>query len=155
VTANRTPAETETLVLKVRRQLVGEAWAQVEPATIAWELDRLGEPDPPTLRTIAHIIARAAERRRGRRPRYQPQGTPYLAPPAQAPNACQQADLVGPRHLEGGAGFYVVNAVDVGRRKIAGEVTTSKPAASVCATLSAIWRRLDVPCCEWPRHPHR
>lgn len=146
VTANRTPAETEALVLKVRRQLAGDAWAQVGPAAIAWELDRLGEPDPPTLRTIARIIARAGEPRRGRRPRYQPRGTPYPAPPAQAPNACQQADLVGPRHLEGGAAFYAVNAVDVGRRKVAGEITTSKSAASVCAALTAIWNRLGVPC---------
>jgi transposase len=96
VTANRTPGETEALVLKVRRQLAADSWAQVGPAAIAWELDRLGEPDPPTLRTIARIIARAGEPRRGRRVRYQPKGTPYPTPPSTAPNACQQADLARP-----------------------------------------------------------
>lgn len=59
-------------MLKLRRQLAADPWAQVGPAAIAWELDRLGEPNPPTLRTIARMIARAGEPRRGRRPRYQP-----------------------------------------------------------------------------------
>jgi transposase len=34
-TANRTNAETEALVCKVRRQLTDDAWAQVGPAAIA------------------------------------------------------------------------------------------------------------------------
>lgn len=143
--ANRTEAETEALVVKVRKRLADQPWAQVGPTAIAWELDKLGEPDPPSLRTIARILARHDVPRRSQRHPYRPKGTPYPTPPATAPGACQQADLVGPRHLEGGACFYAVNAVDVGLRKVCGVITASKSAADTCAALTAIWRQLGVP----------
>lgn len=144
VVANRTDAETEALVVKVRQRLADQAWAQTGPAAIAWELTRLGE-DPPDLRTIARILARHDQPRRGQRRRYQPRGTPYPTPPQQAPNACQQADLVGPRHLDGGACFYAVNAVDVARRKAGGAITAAKSAPAVCGALLAIWQQLGLP----------
>ncbi len=49
--ANRTDAETESLVLKVRRQLAAEPWAQVGASAIAWELTKLGIDDPPPPRS--------------------------------------------------------------------------------------------------------
>lgn len=64
VVANRTDAETEALVVKVRQRLADQAWAQTGPAAIAWELTRLGE-DPPDLRTIARILARHDQPRSG------------------------------------------------------------------------------------------
>lgn len=144
VVANRTDAETEALVVKVRQRLADQAWAQTGPAAIAWELTRLGE-DPPDLRTIARILARHDQPRRGQRRRYQPRGTPYPTPPQQAPNECQQADLVGLRHLDGGACFYAVNAVDVARRKAGGAITAAKSAPAVCGALLAIWQQLGLP----------
>lgn len=37
------------------------------------------------------------------------------------------------------------NVVDVGRRKVAGEICASKSAAATCQALTAIWERLGVP----------
>lgn len=143
--ANRTDAETEALVLKVREQLAEDAWAQVGASAIGWELAKLGVGDPPPARTIERILARYDVPRRARRGRYTPKGTPYPAPPALMPNACQQGDTVGPRHLEGGELFYVFNVVDVGRRKAAGQICASKSAEATCVALTAIWQRLGVP----------
>lgn len=143
--ANRTDADTEALVVKVRKDLDANPWAQVGPAAIAWELEKLGVDDPPSLRTISRILVRHDLPRRPRRNRYEPKGTDYPAPPDLRPNACQQADLVGPRHLHGGQRFYAVNAVDLGRRKAGGAITTSKSAAATCDAFTAIWSRLGVP----------
>lgn len=143
--ANRTDADTEALVVKVRKELDDNPWAQVGPAAIVWELEKLGVDDPPSLRTIARILVRHDLPRRPRRNRYEAKGTDYPTPPDLQPNACQQADLVGPRHLQGGECFYAVNAVDLGRCKAAGSITTSKSAAATCDAFTAIWSRLGVP----------
>ena len=143
--ANRTDTETEALVVKVRKRLAADPWAQVGSSAIAWELVKLGVDDPPPLRTIERILARHNVARRSRRQGYVPKGTPYPSPPAVEPNACQQGDTVGPRHLEGGTVFYVFNVVDVGRRKTAGQVTTSKSAEATGTALMSIWARLGVP----------
>lgn len=143
--ANRTDAETEALVLEVRKHLAEDPWAQVGSSAIVWELVKLGVDDPPPLRTIERILARHGVSRRPRRQRYTPKGTPYPTPPVGDPNACQQGDTVGPRHLEGGKVFYAFNVVDVGRRKAAGEICVSKSAAATCQALMAIWKRLGVP----------
>lgn len=143
--ANRTDAETEELVLTVRKHLAQNPWAQVGSSAIAWELTKLGVDDPPPPRTIERILARHDVPRRSRRQHYTPKGTPYPAPPTVEPNACQQGDTVGPRHLEGGELFYAFNVVDVGRRKVAGEICASKSAAATCQALTAIWERLGVP----------
>src|SRR5680860_231759 len=133
------------LVLKVRQHLEKDPWAQVGASAIVWELEKLGVDDPPPLRTIERILARHGVSRRVRRHRYTPKGTPYPTPPMIEPNDCQQADTVGPRHLEGGAVFYAFNVVDVGRRKAAGEICASKSTEATCAALTAIWARLGVP----------
>lgn len=143
--ANRTDVETEALVLKVRKHLAADPWAQVGASAIAWELTKLGDDDPPPPRTIERILARHDVERRAHRQRYTPKGTPYPAPPVIEPNACQQADHVGPRHLDGGQVFYAFNAVDVGRRKAAGQICASKSAEATCAAVTAIWARLGLP----------
>jgi len=144
--ANRTAPEVEALVVEIRQQLAANPWAQVGPAAIAWELAKrevVGEV--PSLRTIARILVRHDIDRRPRRQRYEPKGTDYPDPPGLDPNACQQLDLVGPRSLLSGGRFYAVNAVDLGRRKAAGAITTSKSAAATGDALATIWGRLGVP----------
>jgi hypothetical protein len=143
--ANRTDADLEALVVQTRRRLAENPWAQVGPAAIAWELTKRGVEEQPSPRTIARILARHDIDRRPRRDRYEPKGTDYPDPPAADPNDCQQADLVGPRYLVGGDRFYAVNAVDLGRRKAAGAIVTSKSATATCDALTSIWGRLGVP----------
>ena len=119
-----TEAELVALVLKVRSRLAENPWGQVGAAAIAWELSKLGVENPPPQRTIERILARAGTTRRTRREagRRPPKGKDYPAPCAQAPNALQQIDWIGPRYLEGGQMLYVLNTVDLARHKVAREV---------------------------------
>lgn len=133
--ANRTPTELEAQVLAVRERLEADPWAQVGAEAIAWELRKL-DLDAPSTRTIERILARAGKVRRRRRERYEPKGVPYPAPPAEAPGDLWQADIVGPRHLEGGVPFLALNAIDLARTGSCGSCGARSrcPSASPTAT---------------------
>ncbi|MGH2357465.1 MAG: helix-turn-helix domain-containing protein, partial [Candidatus Limnocylindria bacterium] len=142
--ANRTPAETERMVVEIRRRLMANPWAQVGSGAIAWEMTKLGR-EPPPASTMERIIARAeVPKRRSRPDKYVPKGTPYPVHPVMlGPNAWQEADLVGPRHLEGGIPFYALNAI--GRRKASIEIMASKEEREIASALVRIWSRLGIP----------
>ncbi len=144
--ANRIPSETERIVLEIRDRLMANPWAQVGSGAIAWEMTKLGL-EPPQSRTTERILARAKVTKRRTRPeRYVPKGTPYPTGPVLVrPNAWQEADLVGPRHLEGALPFYALNAVDLGRRRVAIEILVSKEERQIASGLVAIWSRLGIP----------
>lgn len=142
---NRTPVEVERLIVKIRERLAADEWAQVGASAIAWEMAKLGVSDVPSQRTIERILVRYEVPRRRRRGRYTPKGTEYPIPPAASPNAVQQADLVGPRYLEGGSRFYAFNMIDVARRRVGGEILTVRSADAVCQALTMIWGRLGIP----------
>ncbi len=146
VVANKSSAELEALVLKVRARLDADPWAQVGAAAIAWELSKLGVRPLPELRTIERILQRAGVRRRPQRVRYVAKGTPYPAPVAPGPNAVQEADVIGPRHLAGGVLFYVLSAVDLGRHAVAWEIMASKADRATAEALLRLWSRLGWSC---------
>lgn len=143
--ANRTPEQTERVVLEIRERLMKDPWAQVGSAAIAWEMQKLGK-DPLPLWTIERILQRSGvPKRRSRPERYVPKGTPYPASVLLRANAWHEADLVGPRHLEGGIPFYALNAIDLGRRKVGIEILDSKEEWEVAQGLALIWSRLGIP----------
>jgi len=143
--ARRTPQDTERIVLEIRARLMADPWAQVGATAIAWEMEKLGV-DPPETWTIDRILKRAGVPKRRARRRYVPKGTPYPpAPLLVRPNAIHEIDLVGPRHLHGAISFYALNAVDLGRRRAAIEILTSKEEWEVADGLTRLWRRLGVP----------
>lgn len=143
--ANKTAPEIERLVLEVRERLQANPWAQIGASVIAWELRKLGLRAVPPSWTIERILQRAGVPRRPRRESRVPKGTPYPAPPALAPNACQEADLIGPRHLVGAIPFFVLNAVDLARRAAACELQLSKADAPTASAVIRIWSRLGIP----------
>lgn len=143
--ANRSPSTLEALVLSVRHQLQANPWAQIGATAILWELTKLRLRRLPEPRTVERILERAGVPRRERRERYRPKGTPYPAPPALRPNDCQEADLIGPRHLTGAIPFFVLNVVDLGRHAAASELVPSKADRATAAGLLAAWRRLGIP----------
>lgn len=143
--ATKTPGDIDRLVREIRQRLMADPWAQVGAVTIAWELDKLGVT-PPTTRTIERILARAGVPKRRARNRHVPKGTPYPPSPLLIkPNAIHEIDLVGPRHLEGGAPFYALNAIDLGRRRAGIEILDSKQEWDVAEGLTRLWRRLGLP----------
>jgi len=122
---HRTAAETEALVLAVRERLVANPWAQIGAEAIAWELEKLGA-EPPPRRTIERILARggASNSPRGSR-RRQAKGVPYPQVAVERPGELHEADLVGPRHLDGGVRFYALNAIDRASHRCGIEVVPS------------------------------
>jgi len=142
--ANRTPARLEAQVLAVRERLVANPWAQIGAEAIAWELEKLGV-EPPPLRTIEQILARAGASGRPRRERRKPKGVPYPAVEAERPGALHEADLVGPRHLEGGMRFYALNTIDRASHRCGIEIVRSNSDEQVAAALVSLWGRLGLP----------
>jgi len=108
--ANRTPGDVEAQVLAVRARLEANPWAQIGAEAIAWELEKLGAR-APTTRTIERILKRAGVVRHSRRERPLAKGVPYPAPACRGVGDLHQADLVGPRHLDGGEPFIALNMV--------------------------------------------
>jgi len=141
---NRTAVETETLVLAVRERLVANPWAQVGADAISWELEKLGVESPPR-RTLERIVARAGATRRRSGRRYLPKGVPYPQVAVERPGELHEADLVGPRHLDGGVRFYALNAIDRGSHRCGIEVVPSISDEQVADALVALWGRLGLP----------
>jgi putative transposase len=141
--ANRTPVGLEAQVLAVRERLEAEPWAQVGAEAIAWQLRALGLALPST-RTIERILQRAGKVRRRRPRRREPKGVPYPAPPAGCVGDLCQADIVGPRHLDGGVPFLALNAIDLAPHRAAIEIVDESE-RSLTAAVVAVFGRLGVP----------
>jgi len=142
--ANRTPDEIVAQVLAVRTRLEENPWSQVGAHAIDWELEKLGVV-APTTRTIERILARAGVSGRPRPQRRQTKGLAYPAPAARAVGDVHQADLVGPRHLDGGQRFLALNAIDVMGHRAGIEIVEDRSERSITPALIALWRRLGVP----------
>ncbi len=141
---NRTAESVEAQVLSVRARLAAHPWAQVGAPAIAWELDKLGAQAPPS-RTTERILERSgvSDRRRGRR--RAPKGIPYPELACERAGDLHEADLVGPRYLDGGLRFYALNAVDLAPRRAGIEIVKDKSDQAVAGALHALWGRLGVP----------
>lgn len=143
--ANRTSEEVEARVLAVRSRLAENPWAQVGAEAIAWELEKLGGPVPP-VRTIEAILARAGVTRTGRVSRRRTsKGLPYPAPAAKQLGDVVQADLVGPRHLDGGVRFHALCQIDVASHHAGIEIVTDRGDQRVLGALYALWERHGLP----------
>jgi putative transposase len=142
--ANRTAPDIEARVLEVRARLEENPWAQVGAPAIAWELEKLGARVPPQ-RTIEEILERAGATRRERPTRRASKGIPYPAPAARRAGDVVQVDLVGPRHLDGGARFHALNQIDVASHHAGIEIVEDRGDERVLAALHALWGRHGVP----------
>lgn len=142
----RTPDRVRQQVLQARARLVATPRAQYGALAILWELRRAGVEPLPEVWTVNRILAQAGVTRpRGRQPGYTPKGTPYPVPPGAQPGQLHQADLIGPRHLEGGIRFSAFNLIDVGTHMVATEIHPQVRPPLLAAGLTAIWARLGVP----------
>lgn len=143
---NRTPDRLREQVLKARATLEANPMSQYGALAIAWQLHTLGVTPVPQVWTINRILADAGMiRRRGRTPGYRSKGVPYPHPAAKGPGAYHQADLIGPRHLDGGIGFYAFNLIDVGSHAAGSEILDIARPTSIAASLATIWGRVGLP----------
>lgn len=142
----RTPAEMARLIIEARKRLQANPRAQYGALAVAWELHRMGVEPVPNRWTIEREVARAGlARPRARVAGYVPKGVPYPNGPAPEPGQVHQADMIGPRHLHGGAQFYVLNVLDVGSHEASSEIFTSPRPDLVSAGLLRAWAHVGVP----------
>lgn len=141
---NRTDPELEAQVIAVRKRLAANPWAQIGSDAIAWELEKLEIPPPPR-RTIERICQREGLVERRRRERPKSKGLPYPTPRAEAVGDLHQADLVGPRHLDGGLPFVALNCVDVVPHAAAIGIASDQREETITEALVGLWQRLGVP----------
>jgi transposase len=142
-TPNRTPSDIEEIVKRVRRTL--EKRDQFCGAqAILWELEDMQITPLPSVRTINRILVRnnLVQRRTGA---YTPKGTSYPQLPSQWPNQTHQADLVGPRYLEGPIRFYGLNAIDLATSRCGLHPTKTKAGCDLLYGFWEIWKRLGLP----------
>ena len=141
----RTAQLVREQVIAARRRLVADPRGQYGALAIAWELRRLGVDPVPHAWTINRIVAEAGLARPRRRPEaYRSKNVPYPRP-AVGPNELQQADLVGPRHLEGALGFHTINLVDVGTHAVGSEILPELRTPLIAQALVRIWGRVGLP----------
>ncbi len=141
-----TSQQVRDQVLAVRAKLELNPQSQYGPLAIAWELQLLGVDPLPEIWTINRILARAGvTRRRGRQPGYRSKGTPYPHPAERGPGEFHQADLIGPRHLDGGIGFHAFNLIDVGSHTVGSEIIDPLKPVAIAASLTTIWGRVGIP----------
>ena len=133
-------------ILAARGRLVANPRAQYGSLAIQWELRRLGvEPIPPS-RTIERVLARAGlSRPRRRQPRYASKGVPYPAPTGVEAGRLHQIDLVGPRHLFGGACFHALNLIDVGSHEATNDILEVIRPPLLASSLVGMWSNVGAP----------
>jgi putative transposase len=142
----RTPDGLRRQVLEARAQLEANPMSQYGALAIAWELQLLGIEPVPQVWTINRILADAGlTRRRGRTPGYRSKGAPYPDPAFSGPGEYHQADLIGPRYLDGGIGFHAFNLIDVGTHTVGSEIIDILRPTTIAASLATIWGRVGLP----------
>lgn len=142
----RTPEHIRAAVIEARNRLTSNPRSQFGAVAIAWELRRLGVRPVPEPWTINRIIAgEGLTRPRRRQPRYVAKGVPYAWTLPNEAGRGHQSDLLGPRHLDGGVQFSVLNTVDVGSHRVATEIIERLWPPGLASALVSSWVRLGLP----------
>ena len=142
----RTPDHIRRAVIEVRARLASNPRSQFGAVAIAWELRRLGVGPVPEPWTINRILAaEGLTQPRRRQARYQAKGVPYPWMLPSGAGVGHQGDLLGPRHLEGGVQFSVLNIIDLGSHRVATEIIERLWPPGLAGALVASWQRLGLP----------
>lgn len=143
---NATPPELVAAILDARARLVANPRAQYGALAVAWELRRMGVSPIPNRWTIERVISRAGlAKARSRAAGYVSKNVPYPALEGVEPGEVHQADLIGPRHLHGGVGFFVLNLLDVGSHEATSEILERVRPNLLAAGVARSWAKVGVP----------
>ena len=147
------PVRVVVRVLALRAELQAHRtrasrFAGIGAEAIRLELARRRVRPLPGLRTIERILKE--HQLSGHQPaRRKGGGEPYPVPRARDPGDLQQTDLVGPRHLRGGAGvtrFYSFHTVALVGRGAATSQARHKSTQALCEHFIHAWGWLGLPC---------
>lgn len=143
---SRTPDAVRQLIIDARRRLEANPRGQYGALAVAWQLRCMGVDPVPGRWTIERVIADAGLAKARRRPSgYVSKAVPYPARLAPEPGTTHQVDMVGPRHLDGGVAFNVLNLIDIGSHSADSEILLAPRPNLVAAALVAMWGRVGVP----------
>jgi len=135
---NKTAANTEELVIKVRKALEDRIYSQTGALSIMYEVERMGI-NPPSLSTINRILKRHDLIHKSRI--RQKKGVEY-------PNhffLVQQMDLVGPRYLTGGSRFYFQNIIDTENHYVGVYPIKDKRSITIARSIAQFWSTYGTP----------
>lgn len=139
----QTPAVIARQVVAIRKRLEATRYAQVGAGAIQWELHRRGVRPLPGFWTINRLLKHAGcIQRRGP---YIPKGVPYPDLTGGGQRRWPQADLVGPRYLQGGTRFYSLHVMDLPTHRVKLTPTMTQRDEAMGAALVAAWHALGVP----------
>lgn len=135
---NKTDVNLEQLVIKIRKNLSEQIYAQKGAVSILYEFEKVGIK-PPSLSSINRILRRnklievsAVKRRKS-------SGYPDYF------QNVQQMDLVGPRYLKGGFRFYLYNIIDIDNHFAGVYPIPDKSAESIVTCLIDFWSTYQMP----------
>ena len=132
----------EQLIVKTRKQLVKQKYAQVGAANITWHLQQAGMISP-SMATINRVIKRYHLIQK--RPRYSPKGTNYPCLTIIRSNELHQIDMIGPRYLKGDGKFYAVNILDAFDRRGSIHLKRRQNRVAMTESLVSSWKSLGIP----------
>lgn len=151
--AGQTDDALETAIVNIRilreqRDRDKTKYALIGAVAIHKELQDLGYPRPPCVKTVHNILVRHGLIA----PKPAPQSVRevidrhYPTFNVSQPGQLQQLDLVGPRYLQGSSQkYYFYNLRDVCSRRIAIEVGKNHQARTICTSLIRAWQRMGRP----------
>lgn len=140
--ANKTAVEREGEVIAIRGRLENAKYSQRGAMAIQWEMAKLGLEPLPTW-TIDRILKRHHLVRAKRK--YQPSGKQYPDLRKIFSDSIQQADLVGPRHIQKDGHFYSLNVIDLESYLAAINPCRSKADVQVAKNLLRSWKTIGKP----------
>ena len=135
----KTSADLEQIVVKIRQTLEKRSYSQTGAFVIQLEMRDLGITPPPAS-TINRIL-----KRNGliiRRTKYQPVGKAYPVIGDDYPNSVHQLDIVGPRYIKGDGRFYAFNLIDVYSHKVSLFPSRSQDDQSAAQALINAWKKI-------------
>lgn len=132
---------------KVRSQESGWRYAFIGAQAIHLELQALGSPEVPPVRTIHHWFVQEDLVDHAAQPSEEEKGSkPIPLPVVDAVNRVQQLDLKGPVYLQGSSTkYYLAVLRDRYSHRCAIEVLDSREAQGIVDFLVANWRWLGLP----------
>jgi hypothetical protein len=140
--ANKTSLEQERVVIGIRRRLEKAKYSQRGAMAIQWEMEKLGFEPLPTW-TIDRILKRHHLVRVKRK--YQPSGKQYPDLKKIFSDSIQQADLLGPRHIQKDGHFYSLNVIDLESYLAAINPCRSKADVAIAENLLRSWQTIGKP----------
>lgn len=143
---NRTPAETEQAILRIRQLLEKRPYALSGAPAIKRELEALGFQEPPAIRTIESILKRYGFTVPKQRDILQPAIREYPQSKSQQSNQLHELDLVGPRYFKGDSTKYYYSVLkDTFDQAVHVELISSRRSSEILETVVHGWQRLGIP----------